>query len=95
MTTPEVMAQISKSQPHPSAPGPVTDTTEAPPQSLLAKQRNLVPMVTGTTSDQHNTMPLEGADKELLVERVCNMGAQTPASLAAQIEHELQQKTTT
>jgi hypothetical protein len=39
----------------------------APPQSLLTKQRNLVPMVTGTTSNQQNTMPLEGADKELLV----------------------------
>ncbi|KAL7799934.1 hypothetical protein V8C37DRAFT_366070 [Trichoderma ceciliae] len=94
MTTPEVTARISKSQPHPSAPGPVTDTTEAPPQSLLAKQHNLVPMVTGPTNDQ-NTMSLGDADKELLMERVCNTGAQTPASIAAQIEHELQQRAST
>ncbi|KAM0517671.1 hypothetical protein ACHAPE_004643 [Trichoderma viride] len=91
MTTPEVTAQI-KSQPRPSAPGPVTATTEAPPQSLLAKQRNLVPMVVGTADTQQNTMPLEGAEKELLMERVYNTGAQTPLSLAAQIERELQQK---
>ncbi|RFU80821.1 hypothetical protein TARUN_1386 [Trichoderma arundinaceum] len=91
MTTPEVTAQLSKSQPHPSVPGPVTGTTESPSQSLLAKQHNLVPVVTGPTNDQ-NTMPLEDSDKEILVERVCNTGAQTPASLAAQTEHELQQK---
>ncbi|PNP40006.1 hypothetical protein TGAMA5MH_07928 [Trichoderma gamsii] len=90
MTTPEVTAQI-KSQPRPSAPGPVTNTTEAPPQSLLAKQHNLVPMVVGTADTQQNTMPLEGAEKELLMDRVHNTGAQTPSSLAAQIERELQQ----
>jgi hypothetical protein len=39
----------------------------APPQSLLAKQRNLIPMVVGTANTQQNTMPLEGAEKELLV----------------------------
>ncbi|KAL6900459.1 hypothetical protein GGI43DRAFT_427523 [Trichoderma evansii] len=92
MTTPKVAAQIYKSRPRPSAPGPVTDTTEAPPQSLLTKQRNLIPMVIGTTDNQQNTMPLEGAEKEILIERVHNTGAQTPSSLAAQIEHELQQK---
>ncbi|PON25107.1 hypothetical protein TGAM01_v206188 [Trichoderma gamsii] len=90
MTTPEVTAQI-RSQPRPSAPGPVTNTTEAPPQSLLAKQHNLVPMVVGTTDTQQNTMPLEGAEKELLMERVYNTGAQTPSSLVAQIERKLQQ----
>ncbi|PNP56187.1 hypothetical protein THARTR1_03712 [Trichoderma harzianum] len=40
-------------------------------------------------------MPLEGPDKEVLVERTRNTGAQTPASLAAQIEHEMQQKSST
>ncbi|KAM0456575.1 hypothetical protein ACHAPV_005105 [Trichoderma viride] len=118
MTTPEVTAQI-KSQPRPSAPGPVTATTEgitsmltkssfliihqenvliansAPPQSLLTKQHNLIPMVVGTADTQQNTMPLEGAEKELLMERVHNTGAQTPSSLAAQIERELQQKSST
>lgn len=39
----------------------------APPQSLLAKQHNLVPMVVGTADTQQNTMPLEGAEKELLM----------------------------
>ncbi|KKP00904.1 hypothetical protein THAR02_06982 [Trichoderma harzianum] len=80
----------------PTYPGPVTSTTElnlAPSQSLLAKQRNLAPTIT-STQDQ-NKMPLEGPDKEVLVERTRNMGAQTPASLAAQIEHEMQQKTST
>ncbi|PTB35670.1 hypothetical protein M441DRAFT_31871 [Trichoderma asperellum CBS 433.97] len=95
MTTPKGAAQTSKSQPHPSAPGPVTDTTEAPPQSLLTKQHNLVPMVVGTGDNQQNTMPLEGAEKEVLIERVHNTGAQTPSSLAAQIERELQKKSST
>ncbi|KAK1237348.1 hypothetical protein MKX08_002973 [Trichoderma sp. CBMAI-0020] len=95
MTTPKVAAQI-KSQPRPLAPGPVTATTEAPPQSLLAKQHNLVPMVVGTAdTQQQDIMPLEGAEKELLMERVRNTGAQTPSSLAAQIERELQQKSST
>ncbi|KAL7907772.1 hypothetical protein GGI35DRAFT_481422 [Trichoderma velutinum] len=68
----------------------------APSQSLLAKQRNLAPTLT-STQDQ-NKMLLEDAskeDKEILVERICNTGAQTPGSLAAQIEHEMQQKTST
>ncbi|KAL6799461.1 hypothetical protein GGI42DRAFT_355059 [Trichoderma sp. SZMC 28013] len=77
----------------PTYPGPVTSTTESPSQSLLAKQRNLAPTLT-STQDQ-NKMPLEDPDKEVLVERTRNTGAQTPASLAAQIEHEMQQKTST
>jgi hypothetical protein len=39
----------------------------APPQSLLAKQRNLVPMVVDTADTPQNTMPLEGAEMELLM----------------------------
>ncbi|KAL7921329.1 hypothetical protein ACQKWADRAFT_327864 [Trichoderma austrokoningii] len=94
MTTPEVTAQL-KSQPRPSAPGPVTDTTEAPPQSLLAKQHSLIPTAVGTADTQQETMPLDGAEEELLKERVHNTGAQTPSSLAAQIGRELQQKNST
>ncbi|KAL6854450.1 hypothetical protein J3F83DRAFT_754586 [Trichoderma novae-zelandiae] len=92
MTTREVAALISQSHPVASYPGPVTSTTEAPPQSLLAKQRNLAPTSTDPTNEQ-DAAPLEDADKELLVERVRNTGAQTPSSLAAQIGREQQQKT--
>ncbi|KAK4065508.1 hypothetical protein Trihar35433_7628 [Trichoderma harzianum] len=77
----------------PNYPGPVTSATESPSQSLLAKQRNLAP--TFTSSQDQNKMPLEDPDKEILVERTHNTGAQTPGSLAAQIEHEMQQKTST
>ncbi|PTB63464.1 hypothetical protein BBK36DRAFT_1162174 [Trichoderma citrinoviride] len=94
MTTREVAALISQSHPVPSCPGPVTSATEEPPQSLLAKQRNLTPTSTDPTNEQ-NAAPVEDADKELLVERVNNTGAQTPSSLAAQIEREQQQKSST
>ncbi|KAL7812060.1 hypothetical protein V8C44DRAFT_358003 [Trichoderma aethiopicum] len=95
MTTREVAALISQSHPVPSCPGPVTSTTEEPPQSLLAKQRNLAPTTSADPTNEQNAAPVEDADKEVLVERVHNTGAQTPSSLAAQIEHEQQQKSST
>ncbi|KAM0479547.1 hypothetical protein ACHAPX_004764 [Trichoderma viride] len=52
-------------------------------------------MVVDTADTPQNTMPFEGAEMELLMERVHNTGAQTPSSLAAQIERELQQKMVT
>ncbi|KAL7806626.1 hypothetical protein V8C26DRAFT_433056 [Trichoderma gracile] len=95
MTTREVAALISQSHPVPSCPGPVSSTTEEPPQSLLAKQRNLAPTTSTGPTNEQNAAPVEDADKEVLVERVHNTGAQTPSSLAAQIEHEQQQKSFT
>ncbi|KAH0493558.1 hypothetical protein TgHK011_000222 [Trichoderma gracile] len=95
MTTREVAALISQSHPVPSCPGPVSSTTEEPPQSLLAKQRNLAPTTSTDPTNEQNAAPVEDADKEVLVERVHNTGAQTPSSLAAQIEHEQQQKSFT
>ncbi|KAK0760663.1 hypothetical protein N5P37_006859, partial [Trichoderma harzianum] len=91
MTNREAGQSAYQQQLPPTYPGPVTSTTESPSQSLLAKQRNLAPKIT-STQDQ-NKMPLEDPDKEVFVERTRNTGAQTPASLAAQIEHEMQQKT--
>ncbi|PKK46188.1 hypothetical protein CI102_8003 [Trichoderma harzianum] len=91
MTNREAGQSAYQQQLPPTYPGPVTSTTESPSQSLLAKQRNLAPKIT-STQDQ-NKMPLEDPDKEDFVERTRNTGAQTPASLAAQIEHEMQQKT--
>ncbi|EHK19551.1 uncharacterized protein TRIVIDRAFT_224775 [Trichoderma virens Gv29-8] len=93
MANPSAGQFVHQQQLHPTYPSPVTSATESPPQSLLAKQRNLAPTL--TPAEDQNKMPLHRPDKEALVERVCNMGAQTPASLAAQIEHEMQQKTST
>ncbi|KAL7942808.1 hypothetical protein V8C42DRAFT_347306 [Trichoderma barbatum] len=84
---------VYQQQLHPTYPSAVTSTTESPSQSLLAKQRNLVQKVT-TTEDQ-NKKPSDGPDKEVLVGRICNTGSQTPGTLVAQIEHEMQQKTST
>ncbi|OTA01044.1 hypothetical protein A9Z42_0013550 [Trichoderma parareesei] len=66
-----------------------------PPQSLLAKQRNLASTASTDPTNEQNAAPVEDADKEVLVERVHNTGAQTPSSLAAQIEYEQQQRSST
>ncbi|KAI9155129.1 hypothetical protein HJFPF1_07703 [Paramyrothecium foliicola] len=90
MTTPEVAAQLAKSETQTTRIGPVAGRDAAAAQSLIDKERNLAAKVS-----EVNNKPVEEISKGDAMElqsrqdRVLGTGARTPGSLAVQIQSQV------
>ncbi|KAH6995039.1 hypothetical protein EDB80DRAFT_156388 [Ilyonectria destructans] len=87
MPTREVLSQFAQSESEATGLGPVQDTTDPTPQSLLERHQNLAARANNPT--YHPAAPSNNGATQASQDRVRSTGARTPSSLAAEIEAQI------